>query len=53
MYLDDSLNVSEEGFPVHGGPKEKLCFLLNYAVLAPRDTILTLQHIGHELPEAL
>jgi hypothetical protein len=32
---DDSWNVSEEGFPVQGGPEEKLRYLLNYAVLAP------------------
>jgi len=35
MHLDDSCNISEEGFPVHGGPQEKLRFLLNHAVLAP------------------
>lgn len=35
MHLDDSWNVSEEGFPVQGEPKEKLRFVLNYAVLAP------------------
>lgn len=35
MHLDDSWNVSEEEFPLQGGPEEKLRFLLNYAVLAP------------------
>ena len=35
MYLNDSWNVSEEGFPVQGGPQEKLRFVLNYAVIAP------------------
>jgi len=34
MPLDDSWNISEEGFPIQGGPEEKLRFLLNYAVLA-------------------
>src|SRR5215208_288452 len=34
MHLDDSWNVSEEEFPLQGGPEEKLRFLLNYAVLA-------------------
>jgi hypothetical protein len=29
------LEVSEEGFPVQGGPQEKMRFLLTYAVLAP------------------
>jgi len=35
MHLDDSWNVSEEEFPLQGGPEEKLRFVLNYAVLAP------------------
>src|SRR5215207_2125924 len=35
MHLDDSWNVSEEAFPVPGGPEWKLRFVLNYAVLAP------------------
>src|SRR5215212_1263380 len=35
MYLDDSWNISEEGFPAQGGSEEKLRFVLNYAVLAP------------------
>ena len=35
MHLGNSWNISEEAFPVQGGPEEKLRFLLNYAVLAP------------------
>ena len=35
MHPDNSWNVSEEAFPIQGGPEEKLRFLLNYAVLAP------------------
>ena len=35
MHLDDSWHISEEGFPVQGGPEEKLRYMLNYAVLAP------------------
>ena len=35
MHLGNSWNISEEAFPIQGRPKEKLRFLLNYAVLAP------------------
>ena len=35
MAYDTTLKVSEEEFPAAGEPEQKLCFLLNYAVLAP------------------
>lgn len=35
LLLDDPWTVDPQGFPSHGGPTDKLLFLLNYAVLAP------------------
>jgi hypothetical protein len=35
LHLEDPWQVSRDIFPQAGSPDEKLCFLLNYAVLAP------------------
>jgi hypothetical protein len=38
MPYDEPWHVSEDDYPAEGESEEKLRFMLNYAVLAPRGT---------------